>query len=224
MKKFFTENQIEAFVFDMDGVVLDSESVYEKAWRVIAEKMHVSDIDSVHEKCLGLSEQDVFKLMAEKYGDDFDGKLFWKLTSDWSMEYMNESGVPEKKGAREILEFLKSEKIPVALATSSGKSFAEKLLEKANLIQYFDLMIFGDEVSRAKPDPEIYETSCRKLGLAPEKCVAVEDSPNGIKSAVSAGLKAVMVPDRIPADGDMKKLAWKISDSLLSLKKIMEEQ
>ncbi|MBQ4237573.1 MAG: HAD-IA family hydrolase, partial [Treponema sp.] len=144
--------------------------------------------------------------------------------SDWSMEYMNESGVPEKKGAREILEFLKSEKIPVALATSSEKSFAEKLLEKANLIQYFDLMIFGDEVSRAKPDPEIYETSCRKLGLVPEKCVAVEDSPNGIKSAVSAGLKAVMVLDRIPADGDMKKLAWKISDSLLSLKKIMEEQ
>ena len=222
MKNFFLENGISGFVFDMDGVLLDSESVYEKAWRVVADEMGLCDIDSFHKKCLGVSKDAVLDMFFEKYGNVGDGDFFWKRTSDWSMDFMNKNGVPEKCGAKIVLDFLKSKKIPVALATSSEKSFAEKLLIKAGLLDFFDAIVFGDEVSNAKPDPEIYNVSCRKLGLEAKKCVAVEDSPNGIKSANAAGLKCVMVPDRIPADDETKKLSWKICGSLLDLKEIME--
>lgn len=222
MKNFFLENGISGFVFDMDGVLLDSESVYEKAWRVVADEMGLFDIDSFHKKCLGVSKDAVLDMFSEKYGNVGDGEFFWKRTSDWSMDFMNKNGVPEKCGAKIVLDFLKSKKIPVALATSSEKSFAEKLLIKAGLLDFFDAIVFGDEVSNAKPDPEIYNASCRKLGLEAKKCVAVEDSPNGIKSANAAGLKCVMVPDRIPADDETKKLSWKICGSLLDLKEIME--
>ena len=222
MGNFFTENEIEAFVFDMDGLLLDSESVYEKAWRVAADEMNLHDIDSIHQKCLGLSKEDVYALMQKKYGPDVDCEYFWKRTSDWSMDYMNENGVPEKEGARELLDFLKSEKIPAALATSSEKSFAGKLLVRTGLIDFFDSVIYGNEVVKAKPDPEIYVSSCRKMSIAPEKCVALEDSPNGVRSAVAGGLKCVMIPDRIGADEEMKRIAWKICGSLKSLKEIME--
>ena len=221
MKNFFDENNIRAFVFDMDGVLIDSESVYEKAWQEIAGQMGFKDIDSVHKKCLGCSKNDVFEILKKSYGENIDAAMFWKKTSDWSVDFMNRNGLIEKDGAKEILTFLKSENILLALATSSEKSFAENLLKKANLLDFFDAVVFGDEVKNAKPNPDIYLLSCAKLNLAPKNCAAVEDSPNGIISAKNAGLKAIMVPDRILPDNDMKKNAWKIFDSLLSLRKTL---
>lgn len=215
---------IGAVIFDMDGVLLDSESVYEKAWRFAAEKMDLDDIDSVHKKCLGVSEKKVFELMNETYGKNFDAVEFWKVTSDWSVEFMKKNGTPLKNGAKEILIFLKQNKIKIGLATSSEKSFAENLLRMAGLLDFFDEIVFGDEVKKSKPEPDIYLAARKKLGVNAENCFAVEDSPNGVLSAVNAGLKCVMIPDRIPADEKMKNTAWKIFDSLYELKNIFENE
>ncbi len=215
--------KISAFVFDVDGLLLDSELVYEEAWRVAAKKMNISQIQEVHKKCLGLSQTDAFELMTNFYGKDFDAQFFWKYTSDWSADYMNEKGVPLKKGTKEILSYIKSKNIKTAVATSSHKNFAQNLLVKSSLEPYFDVVVFGDQVKHSKPDPEIYRLSCEKLGIDPSECVALEDSPNGIKSAYAAGLKCVMIPDRISADKEMEEICWKIFDSLLDFKDFLSK-
>ena len=221
---FDIDGKILGFVFDMDGVLLDSESVYEEAWRVVAKEMGLKDIDLVHRKCLGRSEEDVHQIMKMAYGETFDSNFFWNRTSDWSMDFMNEKGVPVKIGTFEFLDFLISRNIRMSVATSSSESFAGKLLKRAGLLKYFETVVYGNEVQHSKPHPEIYSCACRKLGLEPFECVAVEDSPNGIKSADAAGLKCAMIPDRIMADEEMKNMSWKIFESFVEMKSFFESR
>ena len=208
----------KAFVFDMDGLLLDSETVYEKAWIMAADMWNLDGIERVHKSVLGFSESDTILTLKKNYGQDFDAKGFWDLTTDLSLDIMNETGVPEKPFARETLAWLKNQSYSIALASSNSRELVIHLMTKAGMLSYFDVMVCGDEITRAKPDPEIYRTACQKLGMSPGDCVAVEDSPNGIISAWNAGLKCIMIPDRVPADENIKKHLWKLLNNLGELK------
>ncbi len=212
------EEEINAFVFDMDGLLLDTEAVYERAWIKAADMWKLPGIDAVHKSVYGFSESDTLLVLKKNYGTGFDAKGFWDLTTDIALDVMKESGVPEKAFARETLLFLKEKSCPLAVASSSSRGLVSHLLEKAGMLDLFDVIVCGDEIERAKPDPQIYLTACKKLGLNPCECAAVEDSPNGILSAYNAGLKCIMIPDRVPADDDIKKCLWKLLNNLGELK------
>ena len=207
-------------VFDMDGVLLDSERVYESAWRIAAERLGLEDIDLIHSRVLGVSEKQCVAMLKNFYGQNFDGEGFWQLTSDISWDLIREDGMPLKPYAWEILSYLRGKGYRLALASSSGRELVESLLGKAGLLDFFDKLVCGDEISFSKPHPEIYQKACAALGLEPGDCLAVEDSPNGILSAYSAGLKCIMVPDRIPCDDAARAMLFAEFDSLEGLRSL----
>ena len=122
--------------------------------------------------------------------------------------------------AKECLAYLKS-KYKIALASSTRGVHVQRQMTSAGLIGYFETLTTGDMVTHGKPDPEIYLMECKSLALKPKECVAIEDSPNGVRSAFAAGMKVIMVPDKIQPDEEMKNKTWKIVDSLKALYNIL---
>jgi len=211
---------IKAVIFDMDGVILDSESVCDKTWvAALAEEGFVDDKDAIN-KCRGTNYADTCNILHELYGSNFPAEKFMTRASELFHKVENEQGIPLLPYAKETLEYL-SAKYIVALASSTREASVRRLLKDKDVLGYFKTLTTGDMVSHSKPDPEIYRLACASIGLPPEVCVAVEDSPNGIKSAYAAGLKVVMVPDRIVPTKEIEKLCWKICPNLKELEKIL---
>ena len=211
---------IKAVIFDMDGVILDSESVCDKTWvAALAEEGFVDDKDAIN-KCRGTNYADTCNILHELYGSNFPAEKFMTRASELFHKVENEQGIPLLPYAEETLEYL-SAKYIVALASSTREASVRRLLKDKDVLGYFKTLTTGDMVSHSKPDPEIYRLACASIGLPPEVCVAVEDSPNGIKSAYAAGLKVVMVPDRIVPTKEIEKLCWKICPNLKELEKIL---
>ena len=215
------KSEIKALVFDMDGLLVDSESVYEESWRQAAQKLSLQNIDSIHRQVLGLSREDTILKLKDFYGCGFDGDYFWNLTSQLASEYQKENGVPVKPFIKDCLSYLKNEGYLLALASSSARPVVEEELLPVGLLDFFTVSVCGDEVVKSKPEPEIYLRACEKAGVKPEYAAAVEDSPNGIESAWRAGLKCIMIPDRIQPDELCKSRLWHLFSSAKEIMKIL---
>lgn len=129
-----------------------------------------------------------------------------------------------KPGVVELLDFLKDQKIPMALATSTGRERTLRRMEMTGLGPYFSAIITGDQVVHSKPDPEIYQLACRALGTDPAHTIAIEDSRNGILSAHAAGMKVIMVPDMIPPTPELDALLFQRCASLLEVRDFLSPQ
>ena len=136
---------------------------------------------------------------------------------------VEEEGLPMKTGARELLEYVKAEGYKVGIATSSSGDYAKGNLIQARIYKYFDGGVFGDMVTKAKPDPEIYLAACQKIGVSPGECMALEDSPAGIRSASRAGMIPVMVPDLVEPTEEIRKMTYAVCKSLWEVKGLLEE-
>ena len=137
---------------------------------------------------------------------------------------LEENGIELKKGAKEILTWLKEHQIRRAIATANDIERAERYLKKIGLYDYFDKIICATMVKYGKPAPDTYEYACRELGLKPEECMAVEDSPNGVESAYQAGCKVVMVPDQTKPDKELLKKLTACVDSLEDIELLLAEE
>lgn len=124
---------------------------------------------------------------------------------------------------RELLQYLKEEKIPVGLASSTRLAAVEEELKQAGLYDYFRVVVGGDQLKRSKPEPDIYLMACEKMGISPENAYAVEDSYNGIRAAYSAGMMPIMVPDLLPATEEMREKSIAVFDDLLQVKRFFVE-
>lgn len=191
----------------MDGVLFDTEVLYERFWCEAARRFgfdmtpkHVAAIRSTDSK---IAEQITKRLL----GAEFDYYAVRQLRKELMAEYVDREGIRVKEGVKEILDYFRAEGMKIALATTSNRKRAEKYLRLAGFFEYFDVLICADMVERGKPDPMIYETAAESLGLKPEECYAFEDSYNGVRSAFAAGCHTVMVPDRDAADGEMREKA-----------------
>ncbi|MBR4054586.1 MAG: HAD family phosphatase [Clostridia bacterium] len=188
---------MKAIVFDMDGVLFDTERVYFEAWDRVAAEMNI-DVTEIRERCAGHNAADI-AVMFDAY---FDGKAtyaeFGPQKTAAFYQILEERGLPEKEGLHEILKFLKEDGYRIALATSTRREGALHHLEMAGILEYFDVLTTGDMFTHGKPDPEIYLTACRLLGSDPAETYAVEDSYPGLESAHRAGMKPVMIPDLFP--------------------------
>ena len=170
------KDRIEAVVFDMDGVIFDSEKLVIDCWIPVAEKYHIPDIEAACHDCLGINAALTREKMKQRYGEDFPYDTYKAEMSALFFERTKNGNLPQKPGVKELLGFLKEKKIKVALASSTRREVVVRELTEGNLISYFDEVVCGDMVSKSKPDPEIFLKACELLCVEPECAYAIEDS------------------------------------------------
>lgn len=210
--------KLQGVVFDVDGVLFDSERLMHQVWQEISTEIGWPNVWKDYLEYVGIGRDTIFQKMESLYGLEFPKEDFLTACSQRLQERMERDGVPLKPGVVELLEFLSSHNIPVALATSTAAVRTLRRLELTGLSRYFRAIITGDQVKRGKPAPDIYLMACEALGTAPAHTLAVEDSRNGILSASSAGMPVVMVPDMIPPTPELDALLWKRLPSLMELR------
>lgn len=212
---------VKAVVFDMDGVLLDSETVCDRIWRRLAVEMNLPNIEEAIVENRGCNTEMMKNQLIARYGKDFDQPKFFADFGKYFIETENTTGIPLMPQVVETLEYLKSKNYRLALCTSTCREIAERQLKAVKILDYFEVKTFGDEIKNSKPAPDIYLKAASELGLDPSLCVAVEDSFNGIRSCHAAGFKPVMVPDRIEPNDEMKKLCWKIAKPISVLREFL---
>jgi len=194
-------------VFDMDGVLFDTERLCERSWLAAAKRRGLSGMEEIFPQCIGLNANDSRRIVLGAYGEDFDYPGFREEASAWFWNYIEENGLPVMEGALELLECLRERQWRLGLASSTKRSTVLSHLEQAGIRDCFQVVITGDMVEHSKPLPDIYLMACRELGVRPEEAYAIEDSPNGIRSAYRAGMIPLMVPDMIEPDEELRRLS-----------------
>lgn len=204
----------KAVVFDMDGVIFDSERAIMGCWIELADKYKLKDIEKAFLSCTGTTASRTREIMLETYGDDFPYDEYAKESSRMFHERYDNGKLPIKSGVFEILEFLRNSGKKIALASSTRKESVINELRDAGLIDYFDEIVTGDMVSNSKPAPDIFLKAVETLGIEAEDAYAIEDSYNGIKSAFRGNLRPIMVPDLLSPNDEMTQMSEIILPSL----------
>lgn len=209
-------------IFDMDGVIFDSERLIADLWREVAEEKKMPDIDIAIQRSIGITNDATTQVFKELYGEDFPYEEYKKIVSTRFHAKYDNGNLPTKPGIKELLVFLKENKIPTAVASSTRTAVVETEIRDAGLLPYFDRIIGGDQVTHSKPDPEIFLKAAEALNAKPEECYIIEDSFNGIRAANAAGMHPVMVPDLLEPDDEIKALYEEIFPSLVEVRKYFE--
>lgn len=204
----------EAVVFDMDGVIFDSERAVMNCWLELAQKYDIKDIEKPYFACVGTTMTRTREIMLETYGEDFPYDEYARESSLMYHEKYDGGKLPMKPGVMELLSYLKEKGKKIALASSTRRETVINQLRWAGIIDYFDAIICGDMVARSKPAPDIFLKACQELGVSPENTYAIEDSYNGIRAAHAGQLRPIMVPDLLEADDEMRGMAECVCDNL----------
>ena len=215
---------MKAIVFDMDGVLFDTERICMDSWVNVAERRGMKGMKEVFPLCIGRNNADDELIIKEHYGEDFDYQGFRKEASDEFWKMVKEQGLPQKKGVKELLTFLEKDGWRIGLASSTKRASILNHLESAGLLKYFSFIIGGEEIERSKPEPEIYLKACEGLGSGPKETYAIEDSYNGIRAASRAGMMPIMVPDMLSPTPEMEELSCVILPDLLKVREWIEER
>ena len=207
----------KAVVFDMDGVIFDSERAVMQCWKEVASRHNIPDIEKAILACTGTTMVRTREIMLNLYGADFPYDEYARESSAIFHSRYDGGRLPMKPGVKELLTFLKEHDKKIALASSTRQQVVTDELRDAGVIEYFDRIICGDMVSRSKPAPDIFLKACEELNISPSDSYAIEDSYNGIRAAHAGGLHPIMVPDPLPADEEMQSLAEIVLPSLTSV-------
>jgi len=201
------EVQFAAVIFDLDGLVLDSESTYFAAWRLAAAEMGWPLDDAFCATLSGLQGGMVYQRLQRHCGPDFDLERFAALSRRHWLAYLQQRSIPVKPGFFKLLEVIKQLQLPFALATNSRRKDAEFCLEHAGLHDVFQSIISRDDVASGKPAPDIFHRAAEMLGLPAQHCLVLEDSPIGVAAAKTAGAICIFVPSQLPWDADASQAA-----------------
>lgn len=214
---------MKAVVFDMDGVLFDTERLCLESWSMVAKKQGIQGMEEVFSQCIGLNANDTKALIMKHYGEEFAYDEFKVQASEWFWKYIEDNGLPVKLGVKRLLPYLQQAGYQIGLASSTRYDSVINHLKQAEIIDYFSVIVTGDMVEHSKPLPDIYLLACKKLNVEPEEAYAIEDSPNGIRSASAAGMKPIMVPDMIAPDEEMKELSFLICSDLVEVMKFLNQ-
>ena len=213
----------QGVVFDVDGVLFDTETLSRRNWETVGRKMGWPQVADHYLEVVGQNRADIRQRLYELLGPDFPLDFFLLTCSQRAQYIMEHKGVPLKPGVPEILTTLQQRGIPMALATSTNADRTQRRLELTGLGHFFQSVTTGDQVEHSKPHPEIYQIACRSLGTDPARTLAVEDSRNGILSAHAAGMPVAMVPDLIPPTPELERLLWGRFENLAQLQARLEQ-
>lgn len=214
---------MKAVVFDMDGLMFDTENVFIKAWDYAGEKMGIGNVGyEMVIKTLGMNSDLTKRVWQKEMGDQYKEQDLHKYTNEFLANYYKENKVPVKTGLYILLNYLKEKKCKLAVASSSPKWKVEHHLKDAKVFDYFQIILGGDMIKKSKPDPEIYLKACELLKEQPKDCYALEDSKNGLLSAYNAGCKPIMVPDLWQPEEEIKKIIVGCFEDLGKVKQYFE--
>lgn len=204
----------DAVVFDMDGVIFDSERATMYCWIELAEKYDIKDIMTPYYACIGTTMVRTREIMLETYGKDFPYDEYAKEASIMYHSKYDGGRLPMKEGIVELLDYLKSNGKKIALASSSRRQTVVNQLRDAKILDYFDAVICGDMVEKSKPAPDIFLKACEEIDVAPERAYGIEDSYNGIRALHNANMHPIMVPDLLEPTEEITGLSEVILRSL----------
>ena len=214
MKDMSTIKNAKAFIFDLDGTLIDTEKIYRIIWPQAVKELGFEFSDERFLSLRSLGRPFAPAKFKEWFGEEFDYDKARKIRKGLFDKYIEEHGIQLKPGAIELLTFLHENNIITAIATATDIERANEYLAMTGLSGYFDKVISATMVPEGKPSPHVYRYACEQLGFDPSECVAVEDAPNGIRSAYAAGLNVIMVPDLTEPDDELKVMLTIKANSL----------
>lgn len=214
-------DNLRAAIFDMDGLLLDTERPAVDAWAQAAGELGLVLPEQVVISTIGVDWEGTKRIVLEALGPEAPYEALIDRVQAIYHRFLTDGRVPVKPGAEEILRMLRDAGLPAGLATSTVRRSAEWKMESAGLFQYLSGSACGDEVACGKPEPDIYMLAAKNLGVSPECCVALEDSPAGVRAAKAAGMTAVMVPDIVQPDEETLKYADYVVKDLYEAGKLL---
>ena len=214
---------IKAVIFDMDGLMIDSERVTFEGYQHVLAKENLTMSEEKYKTLLGKPVKAVHDLFKEDYGPQYDVEQIIKDVHAYIAKRFETEGVPLKPGLVELLKYLKENNYKTIIATSSHRNRVDLIVKQAQIDQYFDDSICGDEVTKGKPNPEVFLKACQKLQVSPEDALVLEDSESGINAAYNAEIKVIGIPDMKYPEEKYVKMTYKIMDNLFQVKDFLEE-
>ena len=205
---------LKAVIFDMDGLMIDTERLTVKIWDRLGKEFGYKNIAETAPYTMGLRKDMNKKYFYDHFGNDFPYDEFMGKSGEISIEYMKAHGVPVRPGLFKLLDYLKSKKLLLAVATSTAHERTMFCLNDIGAAKYFDKIVCGEMVEKSKPDPDIYLKTAAAIGVSPSECAVLEDSPNGAKAGIAAKMMTIMVPDIATPDEDLRQKLYSCVSSL----------
>jgi len=204
----------QAAIFDMDGLLLDTERVCMHAFEKACEKLSLPFVQHEYVKIIGCNAKGIKTAIMEYYAQYIDYKTLRQTWMEGYWPIVENQATPIKPGVIELLDWLKENNIPMAVATSTQQTLAKTKLKLAGLESYFEHISSGCEVTHGKPHPEIFLLAAQRLAIPPQQCLAFEDSNNGVRAAVAAQMQVFQIPDLVTPDQSIITLGHHIKPSL----------
>ena len=205
---------IKAIIFDMDGLMIDSERVTFECYREILKGMNLTMDEEFYKTLLGKPLKGIYQRFYDVYGNDFPIEDVIKDVHALMAKRFETEGVPIKTGLKSLLEYLKENNYKTIVATSSNRDRVDTILSQAQITDYFDDSICGDEVTKGKPNPEVFLKSCQKLGVNVDEAIVLEDSEAGIQASYDASIKVICIPDMKYPEKQYEEKTFKILKDL----------
>lgn len=205
---------IKAIIFDMDGLMIDSERVTFECYQEILKGMNLTMNEEFYKTLLGKPLKGIYQRFYDVYGNDFPIEDVIKDVHALMAKRFETEGVPIKTGLKSLLEYLKENNYKTIVATSSNRDRVDTILSQAQITDYFDDSICGDEVTKGKPNPEVFLKSCQKLGVNVDEAIVLEDSEAGIQASYDAGIKVICIPDMKYPEKQYEEKTFKILKDL----------
>ena len=209
-------------IFDMDGVLFDTERIFQQTWHELAEEHHIQLGSGFVREISGSTGRHMHQIL-ERYYQISDGAALAEECRRRMREKLSVH-VPMKPGVTELLQYLRENHIRTAVASSSALQQIESNLNVAGIHSFFDEIVSGTEVAHGKPAPDIFLRAAERIGCRPEECFVFEDSENGIKAGHAAGCMTIMVPDLMEASPEILPYCSKVCENLLKVRDLLQEK
>jgi HAD superfamily hydrolase (TIGR01509 family) len=213
-----------AIIFDVDGLLLDTERIAREGWRQALKKRGYTLTDEFYLNLVGRTPEADIPILQAEFSADIPFDEVYADRRQFINDFVDQHGIEDRPGARPLLDYLKSRQVRMAVGSSAPSDYSTKKLALTGLDGYFEEMVFGDQVPNSKPAPDIFLEAARRLGERPHNCIVLEDSGAGVRAAHAAGMRVVMVPDLIQPDDELREIALAVLPDLYAAKRLLEEE